>query len=449
MTWPVSGTYFESAEFESAPPRPRVTGRLSVLTTLFLASILIGRQLVWRAGFTVSQRLISAVFATLTLAALALTFLRFRATQRPNRDLYGLSTRLGILAIWIPLLAAWGLARGNWYVNVGKEAAGFEILVLFLALGRYDAFWTRLRKPLVILLYASFAVILLTFRTPGVITTTLDTVNVDVTWIPRNLDTVGYSLRSFMYIGLLLGALGLVQRRTDIWRVLQVGGLLLYFIVNALLFEFRGAFAMVIVLFVNFVLILPLFLGKFRLKGIVELIVLGAVALFIAMHSTDFTHLLTRFHRENLFESRILEAKAFFADMGPLDLVIGRGLSGTYVGPAWARADFAFSAMSWSGNHFGFLGFVLRGGFLLLLFMTAFAVPIFLPKPPGWYRNEYNLAAFVLIPLLLFDILLNPILFDADSFFIFMLWGLCFARFSCADPEIQPWELTHEMAVEY
>jgi len=127
---------------------------------------------------------------------------------------------------------------------------------------------------------------------------------------------------------------------------------------------------------------------------------------------------------------RFSESEAFFKDMNGLDLVVGRGMGGWYRGPYWAHGLFYNGEWQWSANHFGILGFVLRGGVLLLAFMASFVIPIFLPKPHGWYENEYNLAALVLAPVLIVNVLVNPILFLPDAFFNLLITGFCLARFS-------------------
>jgi hypothetical protein len=88
----------------------------------------------------------------------------------------------------------------------------------------------------------------------------------------------------------------------------------------------------------------------------------------------------------------------------------------------------------WTANHFGFLAFVLRGGFPLLVFVTSFAVPIFLPKLPGWRQVEYNFAAMILTPILIYNLLLNPPALEPDGLFLLVTWGFCFARFSTTPP---------------
>jgi hypothetical protein len=101
----------------------------------------------------------------------------------------------------------------------------------------------------------------------------------------------------------------------------------------------------------------------------------------------------------------------------------------------------------WPTNHFGFLGFVLRGGIPLLLFMLTFVIPYVLPKPPGWFASEYNVAAMIVLPLIIFNIAFNPFDFIPDSYLGMMLWGLCFGRLSTFAPE-NSWHQTPQLATD-
>ena len=404
-----------------------------LVIVLSLATILLGRELLWRVGITVSQRTLSAVLSVCLLAALVRLWIYLPLhCPRPGGGGAAAPRRLGILAVWVAWLTFWGLLRDNIVRETLKEALAFLMWVVLSELATYDEVWRV--KAAHWFVYLGFIGILLTIRMPGVNTTGDRSTDISIDWIPRNEGTIGFFMRGMATPGLLLCAWGLVQKQTNLWRVLSVSGLIIFFVVDVMLFEFRGddnddpmPFLFV------FVLLTPIIRGSIPLGTITLLALAGGVTFAIVSHTYAFEHLLTRFGQGQYFRERISEAHAFFSDMGPLDLLVGRGLGGWYEGPYWAPALIYNGHRMWAANHFGFLGFVLRGGFPLLLFMLTFALPIFGPKPRAWYQVDYNLAAVVLTPALLLDMMLNPMIFNADNFFDFLLWSFCLARF-CTPP---------------
>jgi hypothetical protein len=125
-------------------------------------------------------------------------------------------------------------------------------------------------------------------------------------------------------------------------------------------------------------------------------------------------------------------------------------MGGWYHGPNWGAGIYYHNEYRWSANHFGFMGFVLRGGFMLLAFLLLFAAPMLLARGSRWYLSEYNLAAFVVAPVVLINLLLNPILFIPDFFFDVLMAGMCFARFSTPPTESESWpQPTHQETYEY
>ncbi|HEY8747606.1 MAG TPA: hypothetical protein VIM11_06520, partial [Tepidisphaeraceae bacterium] len=338
------------------------------------------------------------------------------------------------------LMMALGGMRGNIPNVVFKEAVVFLMFAMWLFLGRYDSVWQAIRNPLLVVFYAGFVIILLTYRMPGVLTTFEGSTEFDIRGMPRNLSTVGYSCRFVMELGLLMGALGLVRRRYDGIKLLLLGGLAIYAAILIGMFEFRGSVVIVGVLLASYFLVLPTVRRELPIGTFIGLSLVAIASFVIFSRTQAYTDLMTRFAREQVFAHRFSESEAFFKDMNGLDLVVGRGMGGWYRGPYWAHGLFYNGEWQWSANHFGILGFVLRGGVLLLAFMASFVIPIFLPKPHGWYENEYNLAALVLAPVLIVNVLVNPILFLPDAFFNLLITGFCLARFSTPvmDPNLWP-----------
>jgi hypothetical protein len=351
------------------------------------------------------------------------------------RHAFGL--RMVVLVAWSVVLLGIGLIRDyNFPMIVLKEFTGFQILICMLLLGRRDEVWEAIRKPIVILFYISLVLVFLMSQVPAAILSSEGFVAGKSLQAPRALDTVAYFIRSIVDMGPLLFAWGMASTRKDIWRILMIGGLAAYVAVEVLLFEFRGGAVAAVFIVLVYIAISPLARMRIPVGPIIGVCFMAGIGFVIASQTKGFNELIERFHESGgFFDARIDEAGSFFRDMGPIDFEIGRGFAGTYTGPAWAPMPEYNGRLIWSTNHFGFLGLVLRGGFPFLLFMAIFLVPYFLPKPPGWYQSPYNVTAMIAVPWLMLNILINPLDFYPDTFFLMLMWGLCFSRLSTFAPE--------------
>ncbi len=407
-------------------------GGMFILLAIACAAVGISRQALWYFGVPIPLRIVTASCTVFTLFFLSLATWRISSSLAalPSGHLFG--PRLLLLCLWVFCLAIYGFIADNLPSDVFKEAAGWFVLVLLCLLGRRDAVWQRVRKPLVVVFYVAFILILLTYKVPHIVTTFERSEERRVAWDSRNIATIGYSIRPIMELGLFLGAWGLVQRRTDRWRILMVGALGVYFVVNVLIFGFRGSAVALVELIAVFTLLRPIAQGKLHGGTIAATFIVGGIGIAIASQTNAFSKFTHRLSEGDLFESRISEAKAFFEDMNSFELMIGRGLGGSYIGPHWAPVIVINGRPHWVANHFGFLHFVLIGGFLFLAFIATFVVPIIFRRSREWYDNEYNLAAFTVMPIIIYSILCDPIVIDTDSFFTLLVVGFCFARFSTA-----------------
>jgi hypothetical protein len=424
---------------EVAEPQPTVRslGRWLILT-IMLAMVMISRELFQWQHIPIPQRILASGFSFLVLGSLAMASIQASRTQYLP-SLHGFKGRLVILTVWVVWLAAWGAFRGNFPNMVAKESVGFLMLALLLLLGRSDFVWERSRTPLIVAAYVGFVLILLTLHIPGYATGFEGTKELDVRYDTRHLATIGATISAIMPAGLLLGAWGLVRQRTDWVRILLLGSLGMYVFTLVVLFEFRGAVATVAELLCVYVL-LSVVRRKIRPRTVFALIVVVGIGLALAYRTGVVAAINQRFsERGGLFQSRIDETNAFLKDMGSLDYLVGRGMGGWYNGPSWRSVMVINGQRYWYGNHFGFLSWVLRGGVPFLLFAVTFVIPLGMPKQQEWYQNEYNLAAVVLAPVLVFNILINPVDFGPDAFFVLLTWGFCFARFSTPVTEMPQW----------
>jgi hypothetical protein len=258
----------------------------------------------------------------------------------------------------------------------------------------------------------------------------------------RNTNSIAFGLRPIIGLAILLGAWGLVRQRTDIWRILQIGTLVVTFVVNSLIFSFRGTIFQVLAIILMFAFVRPIVHHRLKLGTVFFAGLLGLGTFYYASTTELYQKLMERLDstdQTSLFETRNAETQSMFSDMSGLEVLVGRGLGAWFPPPYWVTsAPIVDGVPQWRNNHYGVLSFVLRGGIVFLLLVGTFAVPVVLRKPREWYDSEYNLTAFVLAPVLLLGVLFNPFGVDTLSFFLFLMWGMCFARFSIAVPSVAP-----------
>jgi hypothetical protein len=448
LDYPALGMVDAAPAGAEASPASRSLGRW-LWVAIGLATVMIARELFQWMGIPIPQRVLATGLALLVLASLAVAGIQAsRAQYLPS--FHGFKGRLVILTLWVVWLAGWGAFRGNFSNMIIKESVGFLMIVVLLLLGRSDAAWERGRTPMILALYVGFVLIVLTMRVPGYATNFEGTKELDIRYATRHLDTIGSSMSGIAPIALLLGAWGLVRRRTDRMRVLLLGSLAIYVIVLVIIFEFRGALATVAELLAVFFISIMIVQKRLRVGTVLLLLLAAGIGFALAYSAGVVSEIQRRFNEPGgLFQSRVDETTAFFKDMGPLDYVVGRGMGGSYNGPNWKSATVINGQRYWFSNHFGFLGWVLRGGVPFLLFAMTFVFPMFTPKPRAWYQNEYNLAALVLTPVLLFNILVNPVDFGPDAFFNLLTWGFCFARFSTPVTEMPQWTEAPPQQISY
>jgi hypothetical protein len=420
-----------------ASTREEVPGRGWLALAGAVAVMMLGRQLIWRFGLRLDLRVIAGILAVLTLGLVAMAARRVQQFQAPLPPMHAHGGRLFFLFLWVMVLTASGLFHNNLPTDAIKSAVALLMLILMLYLGRYDAVWRAIRKPLIITFYAGAVLLLLTFRLPHVVTTLEGSQEKVSQWDARNIDTIGYSVRPVLEIGLLLAAWGLVQRRTDRWRILQLCALPVVFAIDVLIFAFRSSALSLVGIVMTFTLLLPMAQKRLRPGVVVAVLFSGLTLLALASPTHSFQRFIKRFSQEQgVFDARLSESRALFEQLDGIDILVGRGLGGWYEGPSWAPAPLLHGVRHWQATHLGFLQFVLVGGIPFLLLASSFVVPVIFRKPPGWYSNEHNLAAFLLAPTLIVQIVLNPVSFDPDGFFVFFTWAFCFSRFAAPVTEL-------------
>jgi len=311
--------------------------------------------------------------------------------------------------------------------NVTREAIAFCYIGIFLLLGCDDRFWKAAIYHLTIIFYTGAFLIFLFYRVEMPWTSAL--ANTDFNELNgRFTNSIGYSLRPLIASGLTLGMLGLVNMKKGVAAFLSLLPLLIFFVINAGIFQFRSTFVILAVMICSYLLIRPVLERRAR-PGTSTIIIITVLLTAGLFTTTETFRLISERRILNngqlvVFESRQLELNEYISDIG-YGALVGRGMGGTYD----ATAVYGDKGIEWSVLHFGILGFTLKGGVVCLLVFASFLWPGFIIRNPRWYKDPYNLTAALLFPILLIQFILNPISFTPGMIILYASQMMVIARF--------------------
>jgi len=324
-------------------------------------------------------------------------------------------------------LSLYGFLRKTPLDNVIREAIGFFYIGLFLLVGCDDRFWKAAIYHLTIIFYTGAILIFLFYRVEMPWTSNL--ANMDFTELNgRFTNSIGYSLRPLIASGMTLGMLGLVNMKKGVAAILSVLPLLIYFIINVGLFQFRSDVMILLAMICSYLLLRPFFERRARpgTSSIIIILVVLSAGFFTTTES--FERLSERrvsdYGRLVVFDSRQLELNEYISDIG-YGMLVGRGMGDSYD----ASAVYGYKGLEWSVLHFGILGFTLKGGIVCLLLFASFLWPGFTIRKLHWYQNSYNLTAALLFPILIIQLILSPLSFTPGMIIFYASNMIVIARF--------------------
>ena len=399
-----------------------------LLTTLW--------PVIYHLGIPLSRTLTARLGGTAGTLALFVGVIIFVRAVRPH-GLLTPSQRFSII-LWRALLLLFltvGIILGNSVVSAGREFLFLWMLAEFLVAGVDDRFWFAIEKPLTVVFYVAVPFIFTYYETPMLLVDPLGVYSHNVgqeggryTW------SLAYQLRPLINFGLFLGVWGFVRPNGGIWRMAQMIAPIPYFIIDVGLFQFRSVVFLLAVVVVSLLIFRPLLESRRRpaATAILLAVCVGGLLIFVDSERYDVfkKRSFEETAKESIFQSRLDELTAYQDDMG-WEILVGRGLGGSFD----ASAVFSKHQASeeWGGVHFGILLFTLKGGVLLFVVFVAFMGRGFQLRPKAWYGNPCNLAAALFFPVIVIQLVLNPISATPVALFKFLPVMMVLARFGRRD----------------
>lgn len=318
-----------------------------------------------------------------------------------------------------------GLLRGNGF-SIFAEFGFFLLFAFFLLMGGHDRVWHVIDRPMTIMVYVSFLMMII-FKD------TVASQGIGDSFDPnfRFTNTVAFRLRPMMLPAFFIFIWGCVNKRTRIWKLLQTGTLALLLVSEVGLFKFRSALGLVLLSVTLVLFVYPIFqYRKIHPKNyiLICVIVIVAFASFLQLGYLD--GFMTRVERTSyvqtsIFASRQNELDVFFNEMGG-DVILGRGLGGRFdASSVFGRIE---NSHRWSTVHIGIFSLVLRGGYIYLALFLSFFLPVLRRKHRLWYDNPCNTASVLFVFLILVNMLTSPFAVSLPYFLRYLWFALALSR---------------------
>ena len=335
-------------------------------------------------------------------------------------------TQYSVFLLALGLMLINGYLRRNELFHLGTELGFFLIFAFFLLVGGHDRVWHVIDRPMTIMVYITFA-LMITFRD------TIASQLMDTAYDPnlRLTNTIAYGLRPMMVPAIYIFIWGCVNMRNRFWKVLQICTIVPLLVTEVGFFQFRSALGVILLAIVLVLLVYPLLQHRRIRPANYILVVLIALIGFGFLIQSDFwigfieriQH--TRYHQTSIFASRQVELDVFFRQMGP-DVIWGRGLGGSFdASSVFIRQE---NADRWRTVHYGIFSLVLRGGLPFFALILTFFLPAFRRKPQSWYDNPCNTASVLFIPLILTNLAVAPFLVSLSWTTRYLWFALVMAR---------------------
>lgn len=407
-------------------------GMRLILIAIYATAFTIVTPVLYHLGLPVPIRYINVVGGAL-IFPITVTGVYIYAKSQRVQQFYKKSHLIKI-KFWfclLFLLAILGMFHDIPLDDIAREGIAFSYFGIFLLLGGDDRFFHVVMRHLLIIFYLGAPLILLFYDTPqimlsysGIIKNAVANVNY------RFTNSIGYSLRPLIAPGLFIGIWGLVQYKNKIKQSLSIGVIVLFFVINAVLFQFRSLGLTILATVFLFMFYRPFLDHRLHLGKSTILLAIAFLGLGYYITTESFYQMTQRMVGNNynidLFDSRQSELYAYMDDLGA-EILVGRGLGGSFDA---SKVYHHLSAQKWPTLHYGILVFTLKGGGIFFLAFVSFLLPGLIPRKVCWYHNPCNMVAALLFPKVLFTLTLAPISLSPSSLMSLMVMSLIFARFA-------------------
>lgn len=297
-------------------------------------------------------------------------------------------------------LTVYGFAKGNLPQNIFIDLWTYAIILCFLILGVRDEFWLDIEKPMLILFWSCFVIVLLSTALPR---QHLFDMGYDLDYFSgsRPTYTLAYDLSRLLHFWPVLFVLGLTRAKFDVWKVLGILTIVAYFGFQ-IYFQKRAPAVRTLVYLISALVFLQSAGSARNVRRVTIVALTGLAGLFIFMPTDAF---LGRFQEAD--GARLDEAAQMIGGFSAIDWLVGRGFGGYFdLGPL--SGQFAEVVASSSGEmartrlHIGLLYPLLKGGLFFVAFHFLLIAPMFRKfQNKAWRRDRYNAVAITILPVYL------------------------------------------------
>lgn len=385
-------------------------------------------------------------FSLLGFGALVLATMRYHRTMVEPMPL-GFGVHVAIFVVVTGLLSLVGFLRGHLIQHIVHDVWAYLFIAACLIVGRSNAFWTDLRKPMLIFFWVGFVILWVSLGRPMV---EIEYTGVSTGDIVREGEvrskvwTLGYDLQAYLSFWPVLFVLAYQERKWTWQRFLGLATAPAYLILQ-IMFLKRAPTIRAIGYVIVAILASAVFQRRLR-PGTAVLAGAGLIVGVSLFGGIYLEQLKSRFERSET-ESRFYEARSLLSELSGIEWVVGRGMGGYFVPPAGWKAGLTYvdykGTRGRTAMHVGILMPMLKGGITLTAIFYLFFFRAFTPKPPGWVQLPANFAARAVFPVYLAFLFIEGPPLMGDPMTCLMI-GICCAR---ASVSVQTSDLENQSAL--
>lgn len=366
---------------------------------------------------------------------LVLAFFKYKSIHIKTKSTSPYSQFTVVLTLFTSLiffLAIYGTLIGNPTLYIFTEIWIYLIVVFCILLGRYNAVWEDIYKPLIILFWIFFIPVYFGTFIPRLhlIANGGAEYLIDRYGFLTGTGTLAYEMYPILDFFPIIFILSIIRKKVDIWKILGVCTILGYLGLQ-IFFQKRApsvrALSYIFIVFFTLQLIRPSLIKLLRIA------IPAAIGMFLLLSVVSIDGLLGRLSQSGEDKSRQTEVGIMLGQFNPVEWIIGRGFGGYFVldnrfGKGVGAYEVRPGVLGKVNLHIGFFYPILKGGLLFLFLTLAFSLPmLYRWMDKRWLKNEYNFTAFnVLTVIFLFQFIEGP--FSSGATFLGVLYGFCWGK---------------------
>ena len=331
------------------------------------------------------------------------------------------------------LLTLYGLLIGNPTFYITTEIWIYFIVILCIFLGRYDAVWEDMYKPLVILFWVFFVPVYAATYIPKLefIESGVADYLIEKHGSLTGTGTLAYQMYPILDFFPIIFVMSAVRKKTDIWKILGICSILGYLGMH--IFFAKRAPSVRAVTYI-FMIFFTLQLVNLSFKNMFKIAVPALIGLMALTSMVSIDGLMDRLSKSSEDKSRQNEVAVLLQQLNAFEWVAGRGFGG-YFELGSSREEYGLGAYEIKEGVFGkvnmhiaFFYPLLKGGLVFLILTLSLSLPlIYRWRDRKWMNNRYNFTAFCILSVIfLYQFIEGP--FSSGMTFLGVLYGLCWGR---------------------